>query len=63
MLPTELWIILEGNTLYKNGKAGCDWYHGFCCWHLKLTLRKPEALSYMRAKCDNSKVVEDFFAR
>lgn len=45
---------------FKDGNAGRDWYIGFCRRHPTLALRKPEALSYMRAKCTTSQVVEDF---
>ena len=48
---------------FNEGKAGRDWYAGFCRCHSQLVLRKPEALSYSRAKCANAKTVEDFFAK
>ena len=47
---------------FKNGKAGQDWYKGFLRRFPFLTLRKEEALSYMRAKNAAEKIVEDFFA-
>lgn len=49
--------------LFKDGKAGRDWYEGFMRRFPTLTLRKEEALSYMRAKNADDKVVEDFFAK
>lgn len=49
--------------LFKDRKAGRDWYEGFMCRFPTLTLRKDEALSYMRAKNADDKVVEDFFAK
>ena len=48
---------------FKNGRAGRDWYEGFLKRHPQLSLRKPEALSYARAKNANAKVIEDFFAK
>ena len=48
---------------FKNGSAGRDWYEGFLKRHPQLTLRKPEALSYARAKNANAKAIEDFFAK
>ena len=48
---------------FQNGKAGRDWYEGFLRRFPTLTLRKEEALSYMRAKNADEKVVEDFFAK
>jgi len=45
---------------FKDGKAGRDWYEGFMRRFPTLTLRKEEALSYMRAKNADDKVVEDF---
>ena len=49
--------------LFKEGSAGRDWYEGFLRRHPQLSLRKPEALSYARAKNDNAQVVEDFYAK
>lgn len=48
---------------FRNGSAGLDWYEGFLKRHPQLTLRKPEALLYARAKNANTKVIEDFFAK
>jgi len=48
---------------FKDRKAGRDWYEGFMRRFPTLTLRKEEALSYMRAKNADDKVVEDFFAK
>ena len=48
---------------FKDGKAGRDWYDGFVRRFPTLTLRKEEALSYMRAKSADEKVIEDFFAK
>ena len=48
---------------FKEGSAGRDWYEGFLRRHPQLSLRKPEALSYARAKNANAKVVEDFYAK
>ena len=35
---------------FKEGSTGRDWYEGFLRRHPQLSLRKPEALSYTRAK-------------
>ena len=48
---------------FKEVSAGCDWYEGFVRRHPQLSLRKPEALLYARAKNANAKVVEDFYAK
>ena len=48
---------------FKKGIAGRDWYEGFVKRHPTLSLRKPEALSYARAKNASAKVVDDFFAK
>ena len=48
---------------FKDGKAGRDWYIGFCHHHPTLALRQPQALSYMRAKRSTSQVVEDFLVK
>ena len=48
---------------FKNGKASLDWYEGFLRRFPCLTLRKEEALSYMRAKNADEKIIEDFFAK
>ena len=45
---------------FKDGKVGRDWYDGFVKRFPMLTLRKEEALSYMRAKSADKKVIEDF---
>ena len=47
---------------FREGKAGRDWLQDFAVT-TQLALRKPEALSYSRAKGTNSKTVEDFFAK
>ena len=47
---------------FREGKAGRDWLQDFAVT-TQLALRKPEALSYSRAKGANSKTVEDFFAK
>ena len=48
---------------FKEGSAGHDWYQDFLRRHPQLSLRKPEALSYGRAKSANAKVVKDFYAK
>ena len=48
---------------FKEGSTGRDWYEGFLRRHPQLSLRKPEALSYARAKNANAKMVEDFYAK
>ena len=48
---------------FKNGMVGRDWYEAFVRRHPKLSLRKPEALSYARAKNASAVVVDDFFAK
>ena len=48
---------------FKEGSAGRDWYEGFLRRHPQLSLRKPEALSYTRAKSVNAKIVENFYAK
>ena len=48
---------------FKQGSAGRDWYEGFLRRHPQLSLRKPEALSYAKAKNANVKMVEDFYAK
>ena len=48
---------------FQNGKAGRDWYEGFIRRFPHISLRREEALSYMRAKNANDKVIEDFFAK
>ena len=45
---------------FNKGSAGREWYEGFLRRHPKLSLRKPEALSYARAKNANAQVIEDF---
>ena len=48
---------------FRNGRAGRDWYEGFVHRFPQISLRREEALSYMRAKNANEKVIEDFFAK
>lgn len=48
---------------FREGKAGRDWYEGFLRRFPHISLRREEALSYMRAKNANDKVIEDFFAK
>jgi len=48
---------------FKESSAGRDWYEGFMKRHPQLSLRKPEALSYARAKNANAKVIENFFVK
>ena len=48
---------------FHDGKAGRDWYEGFLRRLPQITLWREEALSYMRAKNANEKVIEDFFAK
>jgi hypothetical protein len=48
---------------FQSGKAGRDWYQGFIHRFPHISLRREEALSYMRAKNANDKVIEDFFAK
>lgn len=45
------------------GKAGRDWYEGLLRRFPKLTLRKEEALSYMRVRNAEDKVIEDYFTK
>ena len=48
---------------FQNRIAGRDWYEAFTKRHPQLSLRKPEALSYARAKNASVEVVDDFFAK
>ena len=48
---------------FNDGRAGRDWYEGFLRRFPHISLRREEALSYMRAKNANEKVIEDFFAK
>ena len=45
---------------FTDSKAGRDWYEGCLRRFPRITLRKEEALSYVRAKNVEDKVVEDF---
>lgn len=47
---------------FREGRAGRDWYEGFIR-RFPISLRREEALSYMKAKNANEKVIEDFFAK
>ena len=48
---------------FKNGAAGHKWFAAFRSRHPNLTLRKPESLSYVRAKAVNPVTIQDFFAK
>ena len=48
---------------FKNGAAGHKWFAAFQSRHPNLTLRKPESLSYVRAKAVNPVTIQDFFAK
>ena len=48
---------------FKEGSAGRDWYDGFLRRHPQLSLRKPEALSYGRAKSANAELVRTSLLR
>ena len=48
---------------FKNGAAGRKWFDNFMHRHSNLTFRKPQSLSYQRAKAVNSEIIEDFFAK
>ena len=48
---------------FKNGAAGRKWFAAFQSRHPNLTLRKPESLSYVRAKAVNPVTIQDFFAK
>lgn len=48
---------------FQNGKAGRAWFDGFCCRHPRLTLRKPEPLSYARAAACTSEKISEFFGK
>ena len=45
---------------FKNGAAGRKWFAAFRFRHPNLTLRKPESLSYVRAKAVNPVTIQDF---
>ena len=48
---------------FKNGATGRKWFAAFQSRHPNLTLRKPESLSYVRAKAVNLVTIQDFFAK
>ena len=48
---------------FKDGKAGRSWFDGFMARHPKLTIRKPQPLSYCRAVSSNKDTIIDFFGK
>ena len=48
---------------FKGEKAGRGWFDGFMSRHPKLTIRKPQPLSYCRALCSNKDTIEEFFGK
>ena len=47
----------------KNGAAGRKWFAAFQSRHPNLMLRKPESLSYVRAKAVNPVTIQDVFEK
>ena len=48
---------------FKDNSAGRRWFNGFYGWHLNLTLRSAQSLSFLRAKATNPQIIEDFFGK
>ena len=48
---------------FKNDTAGRAWFEGFQRRHPKLTMRKPQPLSYCRAASANQETINDFFGK
>ena len=47
----------------KNDTAGRAWFKAFQRRHPKLTMRKPQLLSYCRAASANQETINDFFGK
>ena len=45
---------------FKDQKAGCAWFDGFCHRHPKLSIRSPLPLSYCCVRCANMDTIPDF---
>jgi len=48
---------------FQDEKAGRAWFDGFRRWHPRLTIRKPQPLSYCRALCFDPETIKDFFGK
>ena len=48
---------------FQDEKAGRAWFDGFCRQHPRLTIRKPQSLSYCRALCSDPETIKDFFGK
>ena len=48
---------------FRDQKAGCAWFDGFCRQHPKLLIRLPLPLSYCRARCADADTINDFFGK
>ena len=48
---------------FKNNTAGQNWFKGFCRHPPKLTIQKPQSLSYCQAICSNRETIDTFLER
>jgi len=48
---------------FQDEKAGRAWFDGFRRRHPRLTIRKPQPLSYCRALCFDPETIKDFFGK
>jgi len=48
---------------FQDEKAGRAWFDGFRRRHPRLTIRKPQPLSYCRALCSDPETIKAFFGK